>query len=156
MWYSRLFIYLVVSIQHLDLWFDLMWEFRPSNADWTLTGTLFLKHILDGLMYDHYSNGVEYPVAWRDVEKVSLPHSFAILNPDILYTNFDIYVYIHIFFYIRCIFLWMNLRNTGVLLSFNFVLALFHFMTLWGVSRAGVTVGGEIWSEFCQISLRCI
>ncbi|PWA64404.1 phospholipase-like protein [Artemisia annua] len=45
----------------------------PSNADWTLTGSLFAKHIMDGEMYAHYSNGTDYPVHWRDVEKVYFP-----------------------------------------------------------------------------------
>ena len=57
--------------QHLDVWFDLMWSVRPTNADWTLAGSYFATSIKEGKMSGHYSNGGDYPVHWRDVEKVS-------------------------------------------------------------------------------------
>ena len=53
-----------------------MWCFRPADADWTLTGTQFLRNILDGKMFAHFSDGTYYPVAWRNVEKVSIQLSY--------------------------------------------------------------------------------
>ncbi|GJX14712.1 phospholipase-like protein [Tanacetum coccineum] len=55
---------------HLDLWVDLMWYFREPDADWAMVSPHFLPCTLGGSMIDYYSNGVRYPVAWRDVEKV--------------------------------------------------------------------------------------
>ena len=73
--------------QHLDVWFDLMWSLRPTDADWTLAGSLFAKHIMDGKMFPHYSNGKDYPVHWQDVEKVSLPNFLIIYNQTCMHTN---------------------------------------------------------------------
>ncbi|GJR63740.1 phospholipase-like protein [Tanacetum coccineum] len=58
---------------HLDLWIDLMWYFREPDADWAMVSPHFLTCTLGGSMIDYYSNGVRYPVAWRDVEKVYFP-----------------------------------------------------------------------------------
>ncbi|GJY42193.1 phospholipase-like protein [Tanacetum coccineum] len=55
---------------HLDLWIDLMWYFREPDADWAMVSPHFLTCTLGGSMIDYYSNGVRYPVAWQDVEKV--------------------------------------------------------------------------------------
>ncbi|GKD04325.1 hypothetical protein Tco_1179299 [Tanacetum coccineum] len=57
---------------HIDLWVDLMWCFRQPDADWAMVSPHFLPCTLGGNMIDCYSNGVRYPVAWRDVEKVCL------------------------------------------------------------------------------------
>ncbi|GJR24951.1 phospholipase-like protein [Tanacetum coccineum] len=58
---------------HLDLWVDLMWYFREPDADWAMVNLHFLPCILGGSIPDYYSNGVTYPVSWRDVEKVYFP-----------------------------------------------------------------------------------
>ncbi|GJU72395.1 transposase, MuDR, MULE transposase domain protein [Tanacetum coccineum] len=55
---------------HLDLWIDLMWYFREPDADWVMVSPHFSICTLGGSMIDYYSNGVRYPVAWQDVEKV--------------------------------------------------------------------------------------
>ncbi|GJS45360.1 phospholipase-like protein [Tanacetum coccineum] len=55
---------------HLDLWIDLMWYFKEPNADWAMVSPHFLTCTLGGSMIDYYSNGVRYPVAWRDLKKV--------------------------------------------------------------------------------------
>ncbi|GJT48967.1 hypothetical protein Tco_0975124, partial [Tanacetum coccineum] len=39
------------------------------DADWAMVSPHFLTCTLGGSMIDYYSNGVRYPVAWRDVEK---------------------------------------------------------------------------------------
>ncbi|GJU63893.1 phospholipase-like protein [Tanacetum coccineum] len=49
---------------------DLMWYFKEPDADWAMASPYFLTCTLGGSMIDYYSNGVRYPVAWRDVEKV--------------------------------------------------------------------------------------
>ncbi|GJT04695.1 phospholipase-like protein [Tanacetum coccineum] len=56
-------------LEHLDLWIDLMWYFREPDADWAMVSPYFLTCTLGRSMIDYYSNGVRYPVAWRDVEK---------------------------------------------------------------------------------------
>ncbi|GKA19847.1 phospholipase-like protein, partial [Tanacetum coccineum] len=58
---------------HLDLWVDLMWSFREPDADWAMVSPFFLPCILGGSMHDYFSNGVMYPVPWRNVEKVYFP-----------------------------------------------------------------------------------
>ncbi|GJQ90396.1 putative reverse transcriptase domain-containing protein [Tanacetum coccineum] len=55
---------------HIDLWVDLMWCFRQPDANWVMVSPHFLPCTIGGNMIDCYSNGVRYPVAWRDVEKV--------------------------------------------------------------------------------------
>ncbi|GJY69552.1 hypothetical protein Tco_0472534 [Tanacetum coccineum] len=63
---------LEVFVEHLDLWIDLMWYFREPDADWAMVSLHFLTCTLNGSMIDYYSSGVRYPVAWRDVEKLSI------------------------------------------------------------------------------------
>ncbi|GJZ03967.1 hypothetical protein Tco_0537242 [Tanacetum coccineum] len=41
-------------------------------ADWAMVSHHFLPCTLGGNMIDCYSNGVRYPVAWRDVEKETM------------------------------------------------------------------------------------
>ncbi|GJT43030.1 phospholipase-like protein [Tanacetum coccineum] len=55
---------------HLDVWVDLMWSFREPDADRAMVSPFFLPCILGGSMHDYFSNGVMYPVPWRNVEKV--------------------------------------------------------------------------------------
>ncbi|GJT88898.1 phospholipase-like protein [Tanacetum coccineum] len=55
---------------HLDLWIDLMWSFRPPEADWAIVSPRFSTCILSGMMPDYYSNGHMYPLPWLAVEKV--------------------------------------------------------------------------------------
>nr|GEV46155.1 phospholipase-like protein [Tanacetum cinerariifolium] len=62
-----------VFVEHIDLWVDLMWCFRQPDTDWAMVSTHFLPCTLGGNMIDCYSNGVRYPVKWRDVEKVYFP-----------------------------------------------------------------------------------
>ncbi|GJS58842.1 transposase, MuDR, MULE transposase domain protein [Tanacetum coccineum] len=59
--------------QHIDLWVDLMWCFRQPDVDWAMVSPHFLPCTLGGNMIDCYSNGVRYPVVWRDVKKVYFP-----------------------------------------------------------------------------------
>nr|GEV14154.1 hypothetical protein [Tanacetum cinerariifolium] len=54
---------------HLDLWVDLMWYSKESNLNWAMVCPHFLTCTVGRSMTDYYSNGVRYPVAWRDVKK---------------------------------------------------------------------------------------
>ncbi|PWA66240.1 phospholipase-like protein [Artemisia annua] len=58
---------------HLDLWVDLLWHFRPNEADWVVVSPHFSQAILAGVFPTYYSNGVRYPVPWKDVERVFFP-----------------------------------------------------------------------------------
>ncbi|PWA79180.1 phospholipase-like protein [Artemisia annua] len=58
---------------HLDLWVDLLWRFRPNEADWAVVSPHFSQAILVGVFPTYYSNGVRYPVPWKDVERVFFP-----------------------------------------------------------------------------------
>nr|GEV37558.1 hypothetical protein [Tanacetum cinerariifolium] len=49
---------IVFPTQHLDLWVDLMWNFRDPNADWAMVSLHFLPCILCGSMPDHFFIGV--------------------------------------------------------------------------------------------------
>lgn len=64
--------------QHLDLWVDLMWHFRPSDADWAMVGPFFTPQIVNDVMRTYWANGVKYPVPWADVEKVFISFHMAV------------------------------------------------------------------------------
>ncbi|PWA38168.1 ulp1 protease family, C-terminal catalytic domain-containing protein [Artemisia annua] len=59
--------------EHLDVWVDLMWVHRPSDADWAMAGGFFSACVMDGNLRGYWANGVKYPVSWCDVEKVLFP-----------------------------------------------------------------------------------
>ncbi|PWA80523.1 hypothetical protein CTI12_AA196960 [Artemisia annua] len=59
-----------LSDQHLDIWVDLMWRFRPPKADWAMASPFFSSQLLDGSVRTFYGNGKRYPVPWSNVEKV--------------------------------------------------------------------------------------
>ncbi|PWA39760.1 phospholipase-like protein [Artemisia annua] len=63
---------------HLDLWVDLLWRFRPNEADWAVVSPHFSQALLAGVFPTYYSNGVRYPVPWKDVERVF----FLVNEPD--------------------------------------------------------------------------
>ncbi|GJT95997.1 phospholipase-like protein [Tanacetum coccineum] len=48
-------------------------KIREPDADWAMVSPNFSPSILGGTMPEYYSNGVRYPVAWSDVEKVYFP-----------------------------------------------------------------------------------
>jgi hypothetical protein len=58
--------------QHIDVWVDLMWAVRPSDADWAMAGGFFSASVMDGNIRSFWANGVKYPVPWCDVEKVGI------------------------------------------------------------------------------------
>ncbi|PWA54585.1 phospholipase-like protein [Artemisia annua] len=62
-----------LSDNHLDLWVDLLWRFRPNEADWAVASPHFSQAILGGVFPTYYSDGVRYPVPWKDVERVFFP-----------------------------------------------------------------------------------
>ncbi|PWA41755.1 ulp1 protease family, C-terminal catalytic domain-containing protein [Artemisia annua] len=58
---------------HLDLWVDLLWRFRPNEADWAIVSPHFSQSILGGVFPTYYSDGVRFLVPWKDVERVFFP-----------------------------------------------------------------------------------
>ncbi|GKD20119.1 hypothetical protein Tco_1221822, partial [Tanacetum coccineum] len=63
---------------------DLMWYFREPDVDWVMVSPHFLPCTLGGSMIDYYSNGIRYPVAWRDAEKVCLEKMFTYITVTLL------------------------------------------------------------------------
>nr|GEV59713.1 hypothetical protein [Tanacetum cinerariifolium] len=59
-----------LSDRHLDAWFELMWEFRPKDADWAIASSYFCSFIMREDIPGWVCNGVRYPVNWEDVEHV--------------------------------------------------------------------------------------
>nr|GEU49850.1 hypothetical protein [Tanacetum cinerariifolium] len=55
---------------HLDAWFDLMWIFGPSDADWAIASSYFYSFVMRGDTLGWVCNGVRYPIIWEDVEQV--------------------------------------------------------------------------------------
>ncbi|GJY40748.1 phospholipase-like protein [Tanacetum coccineum] len=68
---------------------------RSVNGDF-IAPPEFLEDVSGGSMIDYYFNGVRYPVAWRDVEKVFLVYEeleYGVLLPnDVNYSNLVRYV----------------------------------------------------------------
>ncbi|PWA40301.1 ulp1 protease family, C-terminal catalytic domain-containing protein [Artemisia annua] len=62
-----------LSDNHLDLWVNLLWRFRPKKVDWAVVSPHFSQAILGGVFPTYYSDGVRYPVPWKDVERVFFP-----------------------------------------------------------------------------------
>ncbi|PWA40744.1 ulp1 protease family, C-terminal catalytic domain-containing protein [Artemisia annua] len=59
--------------EHIDVWVDLMWTFRPPDADWAMAGAFFCPCVMDNMLRPYWANGRRYPVPWKDVEKVLFP-----------------------------------------------------------------------------------
>nr|GEW37707.1 hypothetical protein [Tanacetum cinerariifolium] len=59
-----------LSDRHLDAWFELMWSFRPTDADYAISNSYFCGFIMRGDIPGWVCNGVTYPVMWADVEQV--------------------------------------------------------------------------------------
>ncbi|GJW86261.1 phospholipase-like protein [Tanacetum coccineum] len=60
-----------LSDRHLDVWFDLMWSFRPIDVDWAIANSYFCGFVMWGDLPGWVCNGVRYPVMWADVEQVA-------------------------------------------------------------------------------------
>ncbi|GJY55450.1 phospholipase-like protein [Tanacetum coccineum] len=58
---------------HLDVWIDLLWRFRPAKVDWAIVGPHFCPSILFGQMPLFYASNKRYLIPWSDVEKVYIP-----------------------------------------------------------------------------------
>ncbi|GJS22328.1 transposase, MuDR, MULE transposase domain protein [Tanacetum coccineum] len=59
-----------LSDRHLDAWFELMWSFRPTYADWAIGSSYFCGFVMRGDIPGWICNEVRYPVMWADVEQV--------------------------------------------------------------------------------------
>ncbi|GJR42646.1 putative reverse transcriptase domain-containing protein [Tanacetum coccineum] len=60
-------------LEHLELWVELLWQFRAPDADWAIVGPHFCPTILGGGMHIYHSNAKRGHVPWTDVEKVYFP-----------------------------------------------------------------------------------
>nr|GEU33237.1 putative ribonuclease H-like domain-containing protein [Tanacetum cinerariifolium] len=54
---------------HLDAWFELIWCFRPTDADWAIASSYFYGFVMRGDIPRWVCNGVTYLVMWVDVEQ---------------------------------------------------------------------------------------
>nr|GEY55828.1 phospholipase-like protein [Tanacetum cinerariifolium] len=55
--------------EHVELWVNYMWHFRPHNADWAMVGAYFIQLLLQDLIPSWYANGSLYKDSWCDVEE---------------------------------------------------------------------------------------
>nr|GEX07281.1 phospholipase-like protein [Tanacetum cinerariifolium] len=58
-----------LSDRHLDAWFELMWSFRPTYADWAIAISYFCELVMRGDIPGWVCNRVTYPVMWANVEQ---------------------------------------------------------------------------------------
>ncbi|GJS65330.1 hypothetical protein Tco_0679894, partial [Tanacetum coccineum] len=58
-----------LSDRHLDVWFNLMWSFRPTNADLAIASSYFCRFVMREDIPGWVCNGVRYPIMWADVEQ---------------------------------------------------------------------------------------
>ncbi|GKA87441.1 hypothetical protein Tco_0809205 [Tanacetum coccineum] len=56
--------------EHLEAWFELMWRFRPKDADWAIASSYLCGFVMRGDIPGWVCNEVTYPVMWADVEQV--------------------------------------------------------------------------------------
>ncbi|GJU79461.1 ulp1 protease family, C-terminal catalytic domain-containing protein [Tanacetum coccineum] len=64
-----------LSIDHLDIWIEYLWQFRDPNDDWAMASP-YLSDMLLRFEYPlYYADGVKYGVLWfaNNVEKVYFP-----------------------------------------------------------------------------------
>ncbi|GJZ24594.1 hypothetical protein Tco_0562053 [Tanacetum coccineum] len=55
---------------HLDARFKLMWNFRPTYADWAIAISYFCGFVMGGDIPGWVCNGIRYLIIWADVEQV--------------------------------------------------------------------------------------
>ncbi|GJS27139.1 transposase, MuDR, MULE transposase domain protein [Tanacetum coccineum] len=60
----------LLSDRHLEAWFELMWRFRPKDADWAIASSYLCGFVMRGDIPGWVCNEVTYPVMWADVEQV--------------------------------------------------------------------------------------
>ncbi|GKD53713.1 phospholipase-like protein [Tanacetum coccineum] len=59
-----------LSDRHLDAWFELMWSFRLTDADWAIASSYLCGFVMRGDIPGWVCNGVRHPVIWADMEQV--------------------------------------------------------------------------------------
>ncbi|GJW86258.1 phospholipase-like protein [Tanacetum coccineum] len=59
--------------EHVELWVNYMWHFRPHDADWAMVGAYFVQLLLQDSIPSWYADGSLYKVSWCDVEQVFIP-----------------------------------------------------------------------------------
>ncbi|GKC64811.1 phospholipase-like protein [Tanacetum coccineum] len=55
------------TIKVIELWIQLMWHFRPKEADWSLSTSYFSRLLEQNKLVDWIFNDITYPVGWADV-----------------------------------------------------------------------------------------
>ncbi|PWA41649.1 phospholipase-like, Aminotransferase-like mobile domain protein [Artemisia annua] len=78
---SRLNARTTVNVpEHIRMFFrGVVVTFIPNEADWAVASPHFSQAILGGVFPTYYSDGVRYPIPWKDVERVRI---FPINEPD--------------------------------------------------------------------------
>ena len=71
---------LILVYQVLEVWIQLMWHFRPENADWSILNTYFSQMLDRNDLGDYIFNRTTYPVGWADVEKVCIQNQAIIVH----------------------------------------------------------------------------
>ncbi|GJS22327.1 phospholipase-like protein [Tanacetum coccineum] len=59
--------------EHVELWVNYMWHFRPHDADWAMVGVYFVHLLLQDSILSWYADGTLYKVSWCGVEEVFMP-----------------------------------------------------------------------------------
>ncbi|GJT59742.1 phospholipase-like protein [Tanacetum coccineum] len=58
--------------EHVELWVNYMWHFRPHDADWAMVGAYFVQLLLQDSIPSWYADGSLYKVSWCDVEQAKI------------------------------------------------------------------------------------
>ncbi|GJV30578.1 F-box domain containing protein [Tanacetum coccineum] len=69
---------------HVELWVNYMWHFRPHDADWAMVSAYFVQLLLQVSIPSWYADGILYKVSWYDVEEAFSNTSFISTIPSIL------------------------------------------------------------------------
>nr|GEV37474.1 phospholipase-like protein [Tanacetum cinerariifolium] len=86
--------------EHLDAWFELMWSFRTTAADWAIASSYLCRFVMRGDIPGWVCIGVRYPVMWAYVKQVF----FSINEPkkhyrlDVLHIRTDVITLYYSFF----------------------------------------------------------
>ncbi|GKD20843.1 hypothetical protein Tco_1222546 [Tanacetum coccineum] len=59
--------------EHIELWVNYMWHFRPHDDDWAMVCGYFVQLLLQDSIPSWYANGSLYKVSWCNVEEAKFP-----------------------------------------------------------------------------------
>ncbi|GKD07717.1 phospholipase-like protein, partial [Tanacetum coccineum] len=63
-------------VEHVELWVNYMWHFRPHDAYWAMVGACFVQLLLQDSIPSWYADGSLYKVSWCDVEEEKVHGKF--------------------------------------------------------------------------------